>query len=234
MWQVTKLQDALRTNRMLLCVCVDAIIIAIFIVIIIGGNGPLDSGNEFLWKSTLHHNCSRLHEHMISHIPKHLWISIFEIKGSIKALTEWFECVHGPELSIVHLFSQWSYPPPLLPSSLCLFILRSFLMSNSTSFRQNRNFSFFCSSPSVSFLLFLLAHLPSFQTLKGVQSSNIRPVPTTTKKSALSLNKHFLSFFCLSVPHSLFSFSVLFLFWPVLKYEHLLCVLHGSLLSGID
>lgn len=135
-----------------------------------------------------------------------------------------------PEASILHLFSQWSCSPP----SSFFFILLSFLMSNSTSLRQNRSFSFFCLSPSVSLFLFLLAHLPSFQTLKGVQTSNIRQVPTTTKESALSLNKHFLSSFCLSVPHSHFSFSVLFLSWPVLKYEHLLCVLHGSLSSGID
>lgn len=120
------------------------------------------------------------------------------------------------------------------PFFFFFFTIHSFLMSKSTSFRQNRSFSFFCSSPSVSFFLFLLAHLPSFQTLKGVQTSNIRQVLATTKESALSLNKHFLSFFCLSVPHSHFSFSVLFLSWPVLKYEHLLCVLHGSLSSGID
>ncbi len=127
---------------MLLRVCVDAIIIAIFIVIILGVNRPLDSGNQ------------------------HYATTSVELAYDFKALAGWFECFHSPELSIVHLFSQWSFPSlsllstayfsfPILPVSDKIGVSPS-----SVRLPLSRSFSSF------------LAHLPSFQTLKGVQTSN--------------------------------------------------------------
>lgn len=131
--------------------------------------------------------------YVISQILQRLWIPIFEIKGS--GWKVWMCAQSRTEHSSSVLSMEFQ---------ALFFIIHSFLMSKSTSFRQNRSFSFFCSSPSVSFFLFLLAHLPSFQTLKGVQTSNIRQVLTTTKESALSLINTFSPFSACLYPTPIF------------------------------